>query len=70
MVRLYHWHDHVQTASREAKRYLQYLEEFSECPIDMISTGSKRSETIMLRNPLSFTHARGKDEFPLSPHHS
>ena len=36
----------------EAKRYLQYLEEISECPIDMISTGSKRSETIILRNPL------------------
>src|SRR6266481_6051514 len=26
----------------EAKRYLQYLEDFSECPIDMISTGWKR----------------------------
>ena len=36
----------------EAKRYLQYLEDISECPIDMISTGSKRSETIILRNPL------------------
>jgi len=36
----------------EAKRYLQYLEDLSECPIDMISTGSKRSETIILRNPL------------------
>jgi adenylosuccinate synthase len=36
----------------EAKRYLQYLEEISECPIDMISTGPKRSETIILRNPL------------------
>jgi adenylosuccinate synthase len=36
----------------EAKRYLQYLEDLSECPIDMISTGSRRRETIILRNPL------------------
>ena len=36
----------------EAKRYLQYIEESAECPIDMISTGSKRDATIVLRNPL------------------
>ena len=43
----------------EAKRYLQFLEDLSECPIDMISTGSKRSETIILRNPLKpRRHAR------------
>lgn len=36
----------------QAKRYLDRIEELSECRIDMISTGSKRSETIMLRNPL------------------
>ncbi len=41
----------------EAKRYLQYLEDLAECPIAMISTGSKRCETIMLRNPLK-TRAR------------
>ncbi len=44
----------------EAKRYLQYLEDLSECPIDMISTGSKRSETIILRNPLKISRGRGK----------
>ena len=42
----------------EAKRYLQYLEDLSECPIDMISTGSKRSETIILRNPLKIRSRR------------
>jgi adenylosuccinate synthase len=36
----------------EAKRYLDRVEELTDCPIDMISTGSKRDETIMLRNPL------------------
>jgi adenylosuccinate synthase len=36
----------------EAKRYLQYIEESAECPIDIISTGSKRDATIVLRNPL------------------
>jgi adenylosuccinate synthase len=37
---------------REAKRYLKRIEELAECRIDMISTGSKRQETIILRNPL------------------
>jgi adenylosuccinate synthase len=37
----------------EAKRYLDRIEELVACRIDMISTGSKRSETIMLRNPLA-----------------
>jgi adenylosuccinate synthase len=36
----------------EAKRYLNRIEEFAECQIDMVSTGSKRSETIILHNPL------------------
>ncbi|HEY6972790.1 MAG TPA: adenylosuccinate synthetase, partial [Nitrospiraceae bacterium] len=36
----------------EAKRYLQAIEDLGECRIDMISTGSKRDETIVLRNPL------------------
>lgn len=43
---------------REAKQYLQRIEELAECRIDMISTGSKRQETIILRNPLA--PARGK----------
>jgi adenylosuccinate synthase len=37
---------------REARRYLARLEELAACPIDMISTGSRRHETIVLRNPL------------------
>jgi len=36
----------------EAKRYLQFIEDHAECPIDMISTGSKRNDTIILKNPL------------------
>jgi adenylosuccinate synthase len=41
----------------EAKRYLHYIEESAECPIDIVSTGSKRDATIVLRNPLK---ARGR----------
>ena len=37
----------------QAKRYLRRIEELAECRIDMISTGSKREETIILRNPIS-----------------
>jgi len=36
----------------EAKRYLARIEELTGCPIDMISTGSKREHTIILKNPL------------------
>ena len=36
----------------QAKRYLTRIEELAECRIDMISTGSRRDETIILRNPL------------------
>jgi hypothetical protein len=36
----------------EAKRYLQYIEESAECRIDIISTGSKRDATIVLKNPM------------------
>jgi adenylosuccinate synthase len=36
----------------EAKRYLQYIEDAAGCPIDIISTGSKRDATIILKNPL------------------
>ena len=42
----------LRTLPREAKRYLKRIEELAECRIDMISTGSKRQETIILRNPL------------------
>ncbi len=37
----------------EAKRYLDRIEQLAGCPIDMISTGSKRDQTIVLCNPLS-----------------
>ena len=42
----------------EAKRYLTRIEELVACRIDMISTGSKRAETIMLRNPLDCSRRR------------
>ena len=37
---------------REARRYLARIEELAGCPIDIVSTGSNRDETIVLRNPL------------------
>ncbi len=42
----------------EAKRYLSRIEELADCPIDMISTGSRRTETIVLRNPLDCSRRR------------
>ncbi|MCP9455471.1 MAG: adenylosuccinate synthase [Nitrospira sp.] len=42
----------------EAKRYLARIEELAQCPIDMISTGSKRAETIIIRNPLERSRRR------------
>jgi len=44
----------------EAKRYLARVEELAQCRIDMISTGSKRAETIILRNPLNCSRRRPK----------
>jgi len=38
-----------------AKRYLSRIEELAGCPIDIISTGSRRDETIVLRNPMAST---------------
>jgi adenylosuccinate synthase len=37
----------------QAKRYLARIEEVSACPIAIISTGSKREDTIVLRNPMA-----------------
>jgi adenylosuccinate synthase len=37
----------------EAKRYLNRIEELARCRIDIISTGSRRDDTIMLRNPMA-----------------
>lgn len=42
----------------QAKRYLQRIEELAECRIDIISTGSRRDETIMLRNPIAPTRSK------------
>lgn len=36
-----------------AKRYLARIEELTGCRIDMISTGSKREDTIIVRNPMN-----------------
>ncbi|MGH7167583.1 MAG: adenylosuccinate synthetase, partial [Nitrospiraceae bacterium] len=45
----------------QAKRYLNRIEELAGCPIDIISTGSRRDETIVLRNPMaSARRKRGK----------
>ncbi|HEY6085612.1 MAG TPA: adenylosuccinate synthase [Nitrospira sp.] len=44
----------------EAKRYLQAIEDHAECPIHMISTGSKRNATIILRNPLTTSTRKKK----------
>jgi adenylosuccinate synthase len=43
---------------REARRYLARVEELAHCPIDIVSTGAKREETIVLRNPLLRTRRR------------
>jgi adenylosuccinate synthase len=43
---------------REARRYLARLEELAKCPIDLVSTGSKREETIVLKNPLRRSRRR------------
>jgi adenylosuccinate synthase len=37
----------------QAKRYLARVEEVSACPIAIISTGSRREDTIVLRNPMA-----------------
>ena len=43
-----------------AKRYLDRIQELADCRIDIISTGSRRDETIMLRNPMRPTRRRRK----------
>lgn len=44
----------------EAKRYLARIEELADCRIDMISTGSKRTEIVTLRNPLKCSRRRSR----------
>ena len=43
-----------------AKKYLARVKELVSCPIDMISTGSKREQTIVIRNPLGRSKKRVK----------
>jgi adenylosuccinate synthase len=41
-----------------AKRYLDRIQELADCRIDIISTGSRRDETIMLRNPMAVSRSK------------
>jgi len=36
---------------KNARSYIRYIEEFIEVPVDIISTGPDRQETIVLRHP-------------------
>ena len=36
---------------REAKDYVQFIEEFTETPVSMISVGSDRNQTIVRESP-------------------
>lgn len=45
-----------------AKRYLARIEKLTACPIDMISTGSKREETIILKNPMARTRVKKRSK--------
>lgn len=47
---------------REAKRYLGRIEELTSCPIDIVSTGSHREHTIILKNPM--TNIRPRTRIP------
>jgi adenylosuccinate synthase len=44
----------------EAKRYLGRIEELTGCPIDIVSTGSHREHTIILKNPMTYVRPRAK----------
>ena len=47
-----------QALPRDAKRYLAQIEQLTACPIDMISTGSHRDHTIMVKNPMASLRPR------------
>ena len=42
---------HYENLPLEARNYLQRIAEICEVPVDMVSTGSDRDETIVLRHP-------------------
>jgi adenylosuccinate synthase len=44
----------------QAKRYLDRIEELADCRIDIVSTGSKRDDTIILRNPMTSSRSRAR----------
>lgn len=44
----------------EAKRYMKRIEALTSCPIDIVSTGSHREHTIMLKNPMTQMRPRHK----------
>jgi adenylosuccinate synthase len=37
----------------QAQAYLNRIVELTQCPIDIVSTGSKRDQTIVLQNPFA-----------------
>lgn len=43
----------IEKLPKNARAYLKRIEELCDVPIDMISTGPKRDENIMIRNPFS-----------------
>jgi len=45
---------------KEAKRYVARISEIAECPVDIISTGSHREHTIVVKNPMTQTKSRTK----------
>ncbi|GIW45342.1 MAG: adenylosuccinate synthetase [Candidatus Binatia bacterium] len=51
------WHEPLSSARtmedlpRNARRYIQRLEELTETPMYLVSVGANRNETILLRNP-------------------
>ena len=45
---------------KEAKRYVARISEITDCPVDIISTGSHREHTIIVKNPMTHTKSRTK----------
>ncbi|MBI1821727.1 MAG: adenylosuccinate synthase [Nitrospirae bacterium] len=45
----------IKKLPQKAQTYLNKIEEWSQCEIEMISTGSKRNETIFINHPFSLT---------------
>jgi adenylosuccinate synthase len=43
----------IDDLPKEALAYIKRLEELTETPIDIVSTGPDRNETIVLRDPFT-----------------